>query len=157
MKQKHITGVVICRRQNYLLSKKSPKSSITTAAGNVSSRWKAAKYFLISSSSFTYFICMRWKTSEDGSIPWERKGGLESNLWRLQMKRTFGLEELAAAATLNAYWKSREVFPEEGGPERRSRLELECCWSRFRWLLPLQKNVSTITFTLLFFSHYQLY
>lgn len=35
-------------------SKKSPKSSIRTAAGNVSYRWKAAKYFLMSSSSFTY-------------------------------------------------------------------------------------------------------
>lgn len=41
-------------KANYLLSKKSPKSSITTALGNVSYRWKAAKYFLISSSSFTY-------------------------------------------------------------------------------------------------------
>ena len=58
------------KEQNYLLSKKSPKSSIRTAAGNVSYRWKAAKYLRMSSSSFTYlpqtkqraneFECERW-------------------------------------------------------------------------------------------------
>lgn len=42
---------------------------------------------------------------------WERKGGLESNFWRLQMKMTLGLEECNADATLYANWKSREVFP----------------------------------------------
>jgi hypothetical protein len=44
---------------------------------------------------------------------WERKGGLESNLLRLQMKTTFWFEELEWSddATLNANWNRSEVFP----------------------------------------------